>query len=321
MPSGLIALLDDVAMIAKLASASLDDIGAATLRAGTKSAGVVIDDTAVTPRYVHGLTPERELPIIWKITLGSLKNKLLFLLPGAILISAFLPILLTPLLMIGGAYLAFEATEKIIEVVTGDHHAEAELAAADTPAELEARQVKGAVRTDFILSAEIMAIALNELGDLNIYEQAAALAIVAIAVTVGVYGAVALIVKLDDIGLHLAQRANAAAQAIGGLLVRMVPRLLSFLSTLGTAAMLWVGGGILLHGMEELGAPAIPHFAHDIAHSIAEGAGGGALGATLEWIANAIAAAIAGAIVGGIIVIIVRQFTSHPDKLVVDNPH
>ena len=321
MPSGLIALLDDVAMIAKLASASLDDIGAATLKAGTKSAGVVIDDTAVTPRYVSGLSPERELPIIWKITLGSLKNKLLFLLPTAILLSAFLPVLITPLLMIGGAYLAFEATEKIIEVVTGDHHAEAELAQADTPAELEARQVKGAVRTDFILSAEIMAIALNELGDLNIYEQAAALAIVAIAVTAGVYGAVAIIVKLDDLGLHLAKRANAAARAIGSFLVKMVPRLLKFLSTLGTAAMLWVGGGILLHGMEEMGAPAIPHLAHDLAHRISEAVGGGPLGATLEWIANAIAAAIAGAIVGGIIVLIVRQFTGRPDKLVVDNPH
>ncbi len=258
MPSGLIALLDDVAMIAKLASASLDDIGAATLKAGTKSAGVVIDDTAVTPRYVSGLSPERELPIIWKITLGSLKNKLLFLLPTAILLSAFLPVLITPLLMIGGAYLAFEATEKIIEVVTGDHHAEAELAQADTPAELEARQVKGAVRTDFILSAEIMAIALNELGDLNIYEQAAALAIVAIAVTAGVYGAVAIIVKLDDLGLHLAKRANAAARAIGSFLVKMVPRLLKFLSTLGTAAMLWVGGGILLHGMEEMRMTSSP---------------------------------------------------------------
>ena len=321
MPSGLIALLDDVAMIAKLASASLDDIGAATLKAGTKSAGVVIDDTAVTPRYVSGLSPDRELPIIGKITLGSLKNKLLFLLPAALLLSAFAPFLITPLLMIGGAYLAFEATEKIIEVITGDHHSADELAAADTPAELEARQVKGAVRTDFILSAEIMAIALNELGELNIYEQAGALALVAIAVTFGVYGAVAIIVKLDDIGLHLAKGANGAARAVGTFLVNMVPRLLKFLSTLGTAAMLWVGGGILLHGLEALGAPAIPHLAHDIAHGIAEAVGGGGLGATLEWIANAIASAIAGAIVGGVIVLIVRQFTKHPDKLVVDNPH
>ncbi|MDQ3143412.1 MAG: DUF808 domain-containing protein [Pseudomonadota bacterium] len=317
MPSGLIALLDDVAMIAKLASASLDDIGAATLKAGSKSAGVVIDDTAVTPRYVHGLTPDRELPIIWKITLGSLRNKLLFLLPGAILLSAFLPILITPLLMIGGAYLAFEATEKIFEMLTGDHHQVEELAAVETPAELEARQVSGAVRTDFILSAEIMAIALNELSELNIYEQSAALALVAIAVTAGVYGSVALIVKLDDIGLHLAARANRGAQAVGGFLVRMVPGLLKGLSTLGTAAMLWVGGGILLHGMEVLGAETIPHAAHDIAHSIAVPFG--PLGPIVEWLANAVAAAIAGGIIGGIIVLIVHQFTKHPEKLVVDN--
>ena len=318
MPSGLIALLDDVSMIAKLASASLDDIGAATLKAGTKSAGVVIDDTAVTPRYVHGLTPERELPIIGKIMVGSLKNKLLFLLPGALLLSAFLPVLITPLLMVGGAYLAFEATEKIIEVVTGDHHGEAELAEADTPAELEARQVKGAVRTDFILSAEIMAIALNELGELNIYEQGAALALVAVAVTLGVYGAVAIIVKLDDIGLHMAQRASAVARAVGSFLVRMVPGLLKSLATIGTAAMLWVGGGILLHGMETLGAETIPHAAHDAAHAVAGWFG--PLGPIVEWIANAVAAAIAGAIVGGIIVMIVRRFTRHPEKLVVDNP-
>jgi len=317
MPSGLIALLDDVAMIAKLASASLDDIGAATFKAGAKSAGVVIDDTAVTPRYVHGLTPDRELPIIWKITLGSLRNKLLFLLPGAILLSAFLPVLITPLLMIGGAYLAFEATEKIIEVVTGDHHAEADLAAADTPAELEERQVKGAVRTDFILSAEIMAIALNELGELNIYEQGAALALVALAVTFGVYGAVALIVKLDDIGLHMAQRANRAAQVVGGFLVRMVPGLLKSLATIGTAAMLWVGGGILLHGLEELGVERFPKTVHDVAHTIA--AQFGPIEGIVEWIANAVAAAIVGFLVGIVIVVIVRQFTRHPEKLVVDN--
>ena len=318
MPSGLIALLDDVAMIAKLASASLDDIGAATLKAGTKSAGVVIDDTAVTPRYVHGLLPARELPIIWKITLGSLKNKILFLLPAAIGLSAFAPILITPLLMIGGAYLAFEATEKIIEVITGDHHSEAELAEADTPAELEARQVKGAVRTDFILSAEIMAIALNELGELNIAEQAAALTLVALAVTFGVYGAVALIVKLDDIGLHMAKGANRAAQAVGGFLVRMVPGLLKTLSTIGTAAMLWVGGGILLHGLEELGVGKFPHAVHDIANRIA--AEFGSIEGIVEWLANAFAAAIVGGIVGLVIVVVVRQFTSHPEKLVVDNP-
>ena len=177
MPSGLIALLDDIAAIAKLAATSIDDVAAAAGKAGTKAAGVVIDDTAVTPRYVTGLSPDRELPIIAKITLGSLKNKLLIILPVALLLAAFAPWAITPLLMLGGSYLAFEATEKIIEVVTGDHHCEEELLEADTPAELEARQVAGAVRTDFILSAEIMAIALASLAGRSIAEQAIVLAI------------------------------------------------------------------------------------------------------------------------------------------------
>jgi predicted DNA repair protein MutK len=320
MPSGLIALLDDVAMIAKLASASVDDIAGATAKAGAKAAGVVIDDTAVTPRYVTGLSPERELPIIWKIALGSLKNKLLFLLPGAVGLAAFAPFLITPLLMLGGAYLAFEATEKIMEAILHDHHRQVELLQADTPQELEDRQVKGAIRTDFILSAEIMAIALNELNQLTLGEKAAALALVGIAITVAVYGVVGLIVKLDDIGLHLAQRRSQASQALGRGLVHIVPILLSSLATIGTAAMLWVGGGILLHGMEELGAPAVPHFFHAIAHYIYEVVGGGGLGATLEWIANAIGAAIAGGVIGLVIALIVRRFHKHPEELVVDLP-
>ena len=317
MPSGLIALLDDVAMIAKLASASLDDIGAATAKAGAKAAGVVIDDTAVTPRYVQGLTPDRELPIIWKITLGSLRNKLLFLLPGAVLLSAFVPVLITPLLMLGGAYLAFEATEKIIEVMSGDHHEVTELAEVEDAKELEARQVTGAVRTDFILSAEIMAIALNELGDLSIWEQAAALALVAIAVTLGVYGTVALIVKLDDIGLHMAERRKSSGvKSVGRFLVRSVPGLLSSLSGIGTAAMLWVGGGILLHGIEDLGATTFPHVVHELAEKIATSFG--PLKPVMHWFASAVAAAIVGALVGLVLVAIVRQFTKHPEELIVD---
>jgi predicted DNA repair protein MutK len=318
MPSGLIALLDDVAMIAKLASASIDDIAGATAKAGAKAAGVVIDDTAVTPRYVTGLSPERELPIIWKIALGSLRNKLLFLVPGAIGLAAFAPFLITPLLMLGGAYLAFEATEKILETVLHDHQHEVELLQADTPQELEDRQVQGAIRTDFILSAEIVAIALNALGDLTLWEKGAALIFVSIAITVGVYGAVGLIVKLDDIGLHMAERRSRSAQAFGRGLVHVVPKLLSALSGIGTAAMLWVGGGILLHGMDELGAPAIPHKIHDLAHHIYEAVGGGAFGAILEWVANAVGAAIAGAIIGWVLAMIVRRFHKHPEELIVD---
>ena len=300
MPSGLIALLDDVATLTKLAASSIDDIGAAVGKAGTKAAGVVIDDTAVTPRYVTGLTPDRELPIIGKIALGSLKNKLLILLPVAMLLAAFAEWLITPLLMIGGAYLAFEATEKIWEKLAGDHHAEAELLAADTPQELEDRQVAGAIRTDFILSAEIMAIALAELEGNGLVMQGAALAAVAVVITVAVYGAVGLIVKLDDIGLHLAARRNRVSQTIGRGLVTGVPKLLSALSVIGTAAMLWVGGQILLHGMEELGSVTLPHLVHDLAHAGAAGVGFWV--PAWEWLLNALGGAIAGILVGGVIV-------------------
>ncbi len=318
MPSGLIALLDDVATIAKLAAASLDDIGAATAKAGAKAAGVVIDDTAVTPRYVVGLEPARELPIIGKIALGSLRNKLLILLPVALLLTAFAPFLITPLLMIGGAYLAFEATEKIVELILHDHDHQEELvdAMAD-PADLEAMQVKGAIRTDFILSAEIMAIALASLGKMSLAMTAAALTAVSFAITAGVYGAVAIIVKLDDIGLHLSQRSNGVARAIGDGLVRVVPKLLTGLSGIGTAAMLWVGGGIIVHGLEELNiAAVIPHTLHDWAVAIGERTG--MMAPLVEWLVTAIGGAVAGAVVGGIIVLIVRRFHKHPEELIVD---
>ena len=318
MPSGLIALLDDVATIAKLAASSLDDVAGAAGKAGTKAAGVVIDDTAVTPRYVVGLSPERELPIIGKIAWGSIRNKLLFLLPAALLLTAFAPFLTTPLLMIGGSYLAFEATEKILEKLLHEHEHEEQLVdAMGDPAELEKMQVKGAIRTDFILSAEIMAIALASLEHLTLLTTAIALIVVAIAITAGVYGAVALIVKLDDIGLHMAQRGSRSARAIGEMLVRIVPSILSGLSTIGTAAMLWVGGGILVHGLEELNLLAfIPHIIHDIAHAVGEATG--PLSGIVSWSVNAIGGAIVGMVVGGIIVAIVRRFTKRPEELIVD---
>ena len=318
MPSGLIALLDDVATIAKLAATSLDDVAGAAGKASSKAAGVVIDDTAVTPRYVVGLAPERELPIIGKIAVGSLKNKLLFLLPAALLLTAFAPFLIIPLLMIGGSYLAFEATEKIVEVLLHDHgHEEQLVDAMADPADLEALQVKGAIRTDFILSAEIMAIALANLEHLSLVTTAIALIAVALAITAGVYGVVALIVKLDDIGLHLAVRSNAIARGIGNLLVRIVPQLLIALSTIGTAAMLWVGGGILLHGLEELHVlEAVPHNLHHWSEAAGEAAG--AIGPIVEWFLYALGSAIAGLIIGGLIVLVVRRFVKHPEELIVD---
>jgi predicted DNA repair protein MutK len=311
MPSGLIALLDDVATIAKIAAASVDDIGLAVGKAGTKAAGVVIDDTAVTPRYVTGFTPDRELPIIGKIALGSLKNKLLILLPAALLLLAFAEFLIVPLLMVGGAYLAFEATEKILEKVTGDHHAEAELLEAESAQELENRQVAGAIRTDFILSAEIMAIALNELEGNSFGMQAVALAAVGIAITVVVYGVVGLIVKLDDIGLHLAERRNAASQALGRGLVHLVPKLLAVLAVIGTAAMLWVGGGILVHGLEEMHLlEALPHAIHNLAHAAA--APFGALRSTIDWLVNALAASVVGLVVGGAVILALKLVRRKP---------
>jgi len=318
MPSGLIALLDDVATIAKLAAASLDDVAGAAGKAGTKAAGVVIDDTAVTPRYVTGLTPERELPIIGKIAWGSIKNKIVFLLPAALLLTAFAPFLVTVLLMFGGAYLAFEATEKIIEKLRHEHEHEEQLVdSMGDPVELERMQVKGAIRTDFILSAEIMAIALASLEHLTLITTAIALFLVAVAITAGVYGVVALIVKLDDIGLHLAERRGPALQGIGNALVRVVPALLRGLSVIGTAAMLWVGGGILLHGMDEMHlAGPLPEMVHHLGRVV--GSYAGPLGGLVAWLVNALAGAVVGLIIGGIIVIIVRRFTKRPEELIVD---
>src|SRR5687768_16672800 len=223
MAGGLAALLDDIAALAKLAAASVDDVGAAAGRASAKAAGVVIDDTAVTPRYVHGFTPDRELPIVRRIATGSLRNKLLFILPAALLLSQFLPWLLTPILMLGGTYLAFEGAEKLYELVSGHSKQETAVPAAAQGENTERTMVSGAIRTDFILSAEIMVIALNEVADEPLVSRAAILAVVALGITVLVYGVVAVIVKLDDIGLRLAATRNGAAASTGRSLVRAMP--------------------------------------------------------------------------------------------------
>jgi len=312
MAGGLVALLDDVAAIAKLAAASLDDVAGASARAGAKAAGVVIDDTAVTPRYVVGLAPQRELPIIGKIALGSLRNKLIFLLPAALLLSAFAPWAITPILMAGGAFLCFEASEKILETLTGGHEEAADAAPVDAKV-LEDRQVSGAIRTDLILSGEIMAIALSELPDMAIGTQAIALALVGIAITVGVYGVVAAIVKMDDIGLHLAAREGRVSQAIGRGLVKAMPVVLKVLAIVGTAAMVWVGGGIIVHGMEEFGFTTLPHLIHDTAHHAGEAMP--VAGGAVAWFVGAVGSAIIGLIVGAVIVgvlhLIPRRGASH----------
>jgi len=306
MPSGLAALLDDVATITKLAAASIDDVGAAAGRAGFKAAGVVVDDTAVTPRYVTGFTPERELPIIARIAKGSLKNKLLIILPVALLLSALLPWAITPLLMIGGAYLCFEGAEKFWHSIAGEKHSLAEDVAELGTEEHERMMVAGAVRTDFILSAEIMAIALAEVATEAFAARAAILAVVAIAITIGVYGVVGLIVKMDDVGLHLAQRGNPGARALGRGLVRAMPKLLAALSVIGIAAMIWVGGGIIVHGLEEFGIHEPGHSIH--AAAAAAGHSVPAVEGLVEWAVAAAGAGIVGLLVGALIILVHKPF-------------
>lgn len=269
--SGLLALLDDVAAIAKVAAASVDDVAAAAAKAGAKAAGVVIDDAAVTPKYVHGFEARRELPIIWRIALGSVKNKLILLLPGLMLLNWLAPWAITPLLMLGGAYLCFEGAEKLVHVFAP--HADAEVAedfdTAD-PAHLEEEKVAGAIKTDFILSAEIMTIALASIDAGTVWMQAATLAVVGLLITAAVYGAVALIVKMDDIGLHLAANSgNGAVRGLGRGLVLAMPRLMALLSAVGTLAMLWVGGNIVVHGLEVTHVWATPY---EVIHHWAEAA-------------------------------------------------
>lgn len=303
--SGLFALLDDVAALVRLSAASLDDVAGAAGRAGAKAAGVVVDDAAVTPRYVQGLEPRRELKIIRRIATGSLRNKILFILPAALLLSQFLPWLLTPILMLGGLYLCYEGAEKLWEKVSG--HAPVaedtrEAAAADPEAH-ERTVVANAVRTDFILSAEIMVIALNEVASEGFVARLLILLVVAVAITALVYGAVALIVKMDDAGLVLAERGGAVG-ALGRGLVRAMPVVLAVLAAVGVAAMLWVGGHILLVGADELGLHApygLVHHLEELVHAAA-----GPLGGVLGWLTNTAASAVVGLVVGAIVVAVLH---------------
>jgi predicted DNA repair protein MutK len=303
MASGLAALLDDIAAIAKLAATSLDDMGVAAGQAGAKAVGVVVDDAAVTPSYAVGFTPERELPIVWKIAKGSLRNKFLFLLPGALLLSAFAAWAITPLLMAGGLYLCFEATEKILEAFAAHEQAEPLEALALSSAEQESRTVAGAIRTDLILSAEIMAIALAAVAERSLAVQAGALCLVSLLLTIGVYGFVGLIVKMDDIGVHLARQRSRSVQRLGRALVRAMPPLLRVLTVVGTAAMLWVGGGILVHGQEHFGLLPIPHLVNGLSDWARTAPG---VGAVTGWLAYALGSALTGLLAGGAVVAVMR---------------
>mgnify|MGYP005986146759 CR=1 FL=1 len=301
--SGLLALLDDVAAIAKVAAASVDDVIGQAAKAGTKAAGAVIDDAAVSPKYVQGFSPKRELPIVWKIARGSIRNKLLILLPIALLLSAFASWLIPPLLMLGGSYLCFEGAEKILHAF---QHNDAHSKATGDPAHLEEEKVQGAIKTDFILSAEIMTIALAAITAPSIWMQAAVLAIVAIGITVIVYGAVALIVKADDLGLLMTNKGRfRVTRAIGHGIVKWMPTFLFVLTWVGTAAMLWVGGQIIVHGLGQLGYHQPEDIIRGWAVAVGQAVPEGYVG-IVRWLVTAACDGILGFILGLIIIPIAK---------------
>ncbi|SDR71332.1 hypothetical protein SAMN04489751_0178 [Brevibacterium sandarakinum] len=302
MAGGLFALLDDVAALVKLSAASLDDVAAGASRAGVKAAGVVVDDAAVTPKFVAGVDPKRELPIIKRIAFGSLFNKIVIIVPIILLLSEFLPWLLTPLLMVGGTYLCFEGAEKIFEKLGWiEHHEEPKKESKHgkkDDGKDEKKIVRSAITTDFVLSCEIMVISLNEVANEALLPRAIILVVVALAITIGVYGTVALIVKMDDIGLHMAQKEKPGTQKFGRFLVKAMPKLLGGLTVIGTFAMLWVGGHIILVGTDELGLHILYDFVHHLEEPVAAVAG---VGGFLGWLVNTFFSLILGAIWGGIV--------------------
>lgn len=302
MAGGLFALLDDVAALVKLSAASLDDVAAGASRAGVEAAGVVVDDAAVTPKFVAGVDPKRELPIIKRIAFGSLFNKILIILPIILLLSEFLPWLLTPLLMVGGTYLCFEGAEKIFEKLGWiEHHEEPKKESKHgkkDDGKDEKKIVRSAITTDFVLSCEIMVISLNEVANEALLPRAIILVVVALAITIGVYGTVALIVKMDDIGLHMAQKEKPGTQKFGRFLVKAMPKLLGGLTVVGTFAMLWVGGHIILVGTDELGLHILYDFVHHLEEPVAVVAG---VGGFLGWLVNTFFSLILGAIWGSIV--------------------
>ena len=310
MAGGLVGLLDDVAALAKLAAASIDDVGAAAAKASMKAAGVVVDDAAVTPAYVRGLAAERELPIIRRLAMGSLRNKLLIILPAALLLSAVAPKVVEVILMFGGCFLAYEGAHKIIHALRHDDH-DHDVPAAQLGPDAESATISGAIRTDFILSAEIMVIALKEVISEPLVNRGAILAVVAVGITAAVYGVVALIVRMDDVGLKLAGRPSRSSQRMGRLLVSGMPKVLSWLSVIGVAAMLWVGGHILLVGFDELGWSAPYHLVHLLEGPVHDVPG---VGGVLAWIVNTVISALVGLVVGVILVTVIERLPLRRSK-------
>lgn len=303
MSGGLVALLDDVAALARIAAASVDDVAAGAAKAGAKAAGVVIDDAAVTPQYVSGADPSRELPMIKRIFWGSLRNKLLIILPALLLISAFIPWVIPFILMLGGTYLCYEGAEKVWHKLRGHHSAAEDAPAVERGPAAEAKVTKGAITTDFILSCEIMVISMNEVADESLLSRAIILVVVAFAITILVYGAVALIVKMDDIGLHLTTKDSAGSQRFGELLVKAMPAVLAAITFIGTIAMLWVGGHIMLQGAYDLGW----HLPYDLVHLLEEPVAGiPVAGGMLAWLVNTLCSAVLGLAWGLVIMAILH---------------
>ena len=300
MAGGLFALLDDVAVIARAAASSADDVAALAGKTSVKAAGVVVDDAAVTPQYVSGVTPAHELPIIWRITKGSLINKIVIILPIALLLSWIAPWALTPILMCGGTYLCFEGAEKIFHYFAAHGAEEEKEAQTDTKdPDAEDKLVKSAVTTDLILSAEIMVISLNEVIDQSFWMRLGALLIVAIVITLAVYGAVGVLIKMDDLGIKLLER-NEGKSAVGNALVKGMPVVLDIISVIGTAAMLWVGGHIVIKGLHEFGINQPHGFIHHLTEPISNGA--------LSWTVDTVCSMAFGFVLGAIVLGIVTGF-------------
>ena len=295
MAGGLFALLDDVALIARSAASSVDDVAALAGKTSVKAAGVVVDDAAVTPQYVEGIKPQRELPMIWRITKGSLINKLVIILPIAMILSWIAPWALTPILMCGGTYLCFEGAEKILHHVLPHQEKETE-SVQEKGADAEDSLVKSAITTDLILSSEIMVISLNEVINEPFWMRLGALIFVGILLTLGVYGAVGLLVKMDDIGMALNKRHNGKS-TVGNALVKGMPIVLDIIGVIGTAAMLWVGGHIVVKGLHEFGMDQPHEFIASVTEKISNGA--------LAWLADTGMSMVCGLVLSTVVATIV----------------
>lgn len=304
MSTGL-ALLDDMVLMARAAAASMDDIAAGAAKASAKSAGVIIDDAAVTPQYVSGITPRRELAIVWAIAKGSLRNKLLFIIPAALVLTWLAPWALPVLLILGGSYLVFEGAEKVFGWF-GLHHEKHHIQGAGGTAIDEKKVIRSAVRTDLVLSTEIMLISLSalELTDSgNWIAKTFALLLIALGMTLAVYGSVALLVKMDDIGIHLLKKDNRVVKRIGANIVKAMPGVFKFLSIVGTVAMLWVGGHLLWKSAGDLGFT----FAYDTLHAVEDFLK--PYGDFPAWLGDTLISAIIGLLVGSIFALIFMGFT------------